>query len=200
MRKTSLLSLQILGALFLAASAVSFAADTGADGKRVSLFDGKTLDGWTVLKCEAVVEDGNILLKSGNGLVQTQKKYRDFILEFEWKPLKPDNWDSGVYFRYDIVPTNRSWPPRYQANLKKGVEGDVEELRGAKSKGLIKPGDWNSFKLTVKGSTASMEINGKPAWKADGAVGPEESYVGLQAEVPGGGQNLFRNIYLTELK
>ncbi|MFZ2644105.1 MAG: family 16 glycoside hydrolase, partial [Verrucomicrobiia bacterium] len=70
----------------------------------------------------------------------------------------------------------------------------------AKSQGLIKPGEWNCFKLTVRGTQAALEINGKPAWKADGLEGPKEGYIGVQAEVPGGGQHRFRNIYITELK
>ncbi len=45
-----------------------------------------------------------------------------------------------------------------------------------------------------------MEINGKPAWKATDLEGPELSYIGLQSEVPNGGQFRFRNIYITELK
>ena len=52
-------------------------------GERVSLFDGKTLAGWTLVTCEATVDDGDIFIKAGNGLVQTEKKYGDFI--FEWK-------------------------------------------------------------------------------------------------------------------
>jgi len=167
--------------------------------KRVALFDGKTLNGWTVIKCEAVVDDGDILLVSGNGLVQTEKKYRDFILEFEWKALRNDKWDSGVYFRYDSVPQNRPWPDRYQVNLQQGREGNVGNLKGAESKGLAKAGQWNKFKLTVRGTMASLEINGKPAWQQDGLEGPEEGFIALQAEVPGGGQYRFRNIYLTEL-
>ena len=78
-----------------------------ADNKRVSLFNGKNLDGWTVMKCEAEVTDGNLLIKSGNGLVQSKKKYRDFVLEYEWKALGENNWDSGVYFRYTSLPENR---------------------------------------------------------------------------------------------
>ncbi|MEK7752870.1 MAG: family 16 glycoside hydrolase, partial [Acidobacteriota bacterium] len=50
--------------------------------KRVALFDGKTLNGWTLITCEAQVDGGDILLKAGNGLVQTEKKYGNFILEF----------------------------------------------------------------------------------------------------------------------
>ena len=168
-------------------------------GKRVSLFDGKTLDGWTVIKCEATVDDGDILLVSGNGLVQTEKKYGNFIFEFEWKALRDDKWDSGVYFRYDSVPQNRPWPDRYQVNLQQGREGNVGNLKGAESQGLAKDGQWNKFKLTVRGTKASLEINGKPAWEADGLEGPEEGFIALQAEVPGGGQYRFRNIYLTEL-
>ena len=168
--------------------------------KRIPLFDGKTLDGWTVIKCEATVDDGDILLVAGNGLVQTEKKYGDFILEFEWKALRDDKWDSGVYFRYDSVPENKPWPDRYQVNLQQGREGNVGSLEGANSKGLAKAGQWNKFKLTVRGTKATLEINGKPAWEADGLEGPEEGFIALQAEVPGGGQYRFRNIYLTELE
>jgi hypothetical protein len=56
----------------------------GGSSARVALFDGKTLNGWTVLKCEATVDNGDILIVAGNGLVQTEKKYGDFVLEFEW--------------------------------------------------------------------------------------------------------------------
>jgi hypothetical protein len=169
-------------------------------GRRVALFDGKTLDGWTVIKCEATINDGDILLVAGNGLVQTEKKYGDFILEFEWKALRDDKWDSGVYFRYDLVPPNRPWPNRYQVNLRQDMEGNVGELQGAESKGLTKTGQWNKFKLTVRGTKASLEINGKAAWQADGLEGPEKGFIALQAEVPGGGQYRFRNIYITELE
>lgn len=168
--------------------------------KRVPLFDGKTLDGWNVITCEAVVQDGSILIKAGNGVVQTTQKHGDFVLEFEWKSLKADQWDSGVYFRYDSIPHNKSWPDRYQANLRKGDEGNVGGLQTAKSHGLFNNGEWNSFKLTVRGTTAAMEINGKPAWTADGLAGPKEGFICLQSEVPGGGQCLFRNLYITDIK
>ncbi len=167
---------------------------------RVPLFDGKTLDGWDVIKCEAVVQDDSILIKGGNGVVQAKKKYGDFVLEFEWKSLKQDKWDSGVYFRYDSIPEKKDWPARYQVNLRQGDEANVGGLNGAKCQGLFKNGEWNSFKLTVRGTTAEMEVNGKPAWKADGLEGPKVGFICLQAEVPGGGQCLFRNIHITELK
>ncbi len=184
----------------LAALAALFAAAATTAGERVSLFNGKDLSGWTVLKCEAKVDDGDILLQGGNGLVQTEKKYTDFVLEFDWKALAEDNWDSGVYFRYDTVPPKRPWPDKYQANLRKGLEGNVEGLSGAVSAGLVKAREWNSFKLTVKGDKAELEINGKPAWKGAGLDGPGSGYIALQAEVPNGGRHRFKNIYITELK
>ena len=106
------------------------------------------------------------------------------MLEFAWKALAEDNWDSGVYFRYDRVPQGRTWPQRYQVNLRKGMEGNVEGIAGAESTGLIRPGTWNTFKLTVKGASLSLEINGQEAWKADGLEGPQKGYIALQAEVP----------------
>ena len=185
--------------IVIALALLTSCSDSEPGGKRAALFDGKTMDGWTVIKCEAVVDDGDILLVAGNGLVQTKKKYGDFILEFEWKALRNDKWDSGVYFRYDSVPENRPWPDRYQVNLRQDMEGNVGNLEGAKSEGLAKAGQWNKFKLTVRGTKASLEMNGKSAWEADGLEDPQEGFIALQAEVPGGGQYRFRNIYLTEL-
>jgi hypothetical protein len=166
---------------------------------RKAIFDGKTFEGWTVYMCDASVSDGSILLEEGNGLVQTVNQYGDFILEFDWKSLKDDSWDSGVYFRYDSIEEGQPWPKKYQVNLKKELEGNVEKLEGATSEGLFKAGQWNLFKLTVQGTQASLEINGQPAWQADGLEGPEKGYIGLQSEVQWGGQNRFRNIYVTEL-
>lgn len=184
----------------MVAMSLSCASTDSSKAGRVSLFDGKTLDGWTVLKCEATVDSGDVLIQEGNGLIQTEKQYGDFILEFDWKALKEDQWDSGVYFRYTSVPEGKPWPPRYQANLRKGLEGNVGSIKEAKSEGLLKDRQWNTFKLTVQGSQLSLEINGQPAWQADGLEGPAEGYIALQAEVPGGGRHRFKNIYLTELE
>lgn len=194
--KTSqaLLILVLISALLTSSCSVLSSGD-----KPTALFDGKSLDGWTVLKCEAAADDGDLLIVAGNGLVQSEAQYGDFILEFDWKPLREQKWDSGIYFRYTSVPEGRPWPERYQANLLQGQEGNVNSLPEARSTGLIKPREWNHFKLTVVGTAAALEINGTPAWQADGLAGPEKGFIAFQAEVPGGGQHRFRNIYLTEL-
>ncbi len=182
-------------------SAITMAACSGGlvgAGEPVSLFDGKTLDGWDVLKCQAVVQDNAILLEAGNGLVQTKNRYGDFVLEYEWKALKSDEWDSGVYFRYQEVPQDSPWPERYQVNLRKGGECDLVGFPAGKNSVPTKAGEWNRCELTVKGSVASLKVNGKAAWKVDGIEVPE-GFIALQAEIPGGGQFLFRNIRITDL-
>lgn len=164
----------------------------------VALFDGKGLDGWDVIGCEAVVQDGAILVKDGNGLIQAKGAFADFVLEYEWKALAADMWDSGVYFRYDEVPEGRPWPKKYQVNLRKGMEGNIDGFPDGKSAVQTKAGDWNKFELTVKGTTASLKVNGQDAWRVDGIEKPS-GFIALQAEVPKGGQFLFRNIRITRL-
>ena len=182
----------------LASGVICIVTGLASAAEPVKLFDGKTLDGWDVIGCEALVQDGAIFLKSGNGLVQAKKRYKDFVLEFEWKALHPEMWDSGVYFRYDTVPQGRPWPDKFQVNLRKGMEGELVGFKKGKNTVATKPGKWNKFELTVNGSKASLKVNGKPSWSVDGITSPD-GLLAIQAEVPGGGQFLFRKIRITEL-
>ena len=187
---------------WLLASAVILAAisvSAGEAERRVQVFNGKNLDGWEVLRCEAGVDSGSLVLQDGNGLVCLKGRYGDFVLELKWRPRRDSNWDSGIYFRCDLPPAGpRPWPRRYQANLRQGMEGNVGGLPGAESEGLLKPGTWNEMKLTVSGRTAKLELNGKPAWEAEG-LEQAEGIIALQAEVPNGGQFEFKDIYVTKL-
>ena len=193
MRNTAVVSLNLVLSL-VCLSAV--AADSA--GVRLPLFNGQNLDGWHVTGCQAAVENGAILLQDGNGLVRTDHAYRDFILELSWKARRTENWDSGIYIRASLPDEGKPWPAKYQINLKQGDEGNVGPLPKARSKGLVKPGQWNHFKVTVIGSTTKLEINGRPAWEADGIEQPQ-GYIGLQCEAPGGGQFEFKDLYVTEL-
>jgi hypothetical protein len=167
-------------------------------GRRVQVFNGKNLDGWQVSGCQAAVEDGCLVLQDGNGLVYLNDRYDDFILEFKWRARRDAKWDSGVYFRCDLPGDDKPWPQRYQVNLRQEMEGNVNSLPGAKSEGLVKPGQWNQIKLTVVGPAAKLEINDRPAWEAQG-LEQSEGIIAIQAEVPGGGQFEFKDIYVTEL-
>ena len=76
--------------------------------------------------------------------------------------------------------------------------GNVQEYQGAVARtDLVKPGEWNHFRLVVIGKTAELLINGKQAWKID-SLTPATGLIGLQCEVPNGGKFLFRNIRIGE--
>lgn len=78
------------------------------DEKWINLFDGKTLEGWSVHSGYAKyrVEDGVIVgtavQGSPNTFLCTDAEYRDFILEFEVL-LKDPELNSGVQFRSKIA-------------------------------------------------------------------------------------------------
>jgi hypothetical protein len=168
-----------------------------SDQFTASLFDGRTLQGWTIENdCAVGVEEGLIVLQSGNGWLRSDHIYKDFLLHVEWKALQKSEYDAGVYIR--TLRGGKDFPKdSYQINLLEGDEGNIRKLKGASSKGLVKPGDWNTFDITVVGETIALKINGKDAYKAGGlkqAIG----YVGLQCEVPKGGRFQFRNLRITE--
>ncbi len=187
----------VVATLLLPSALLANDAPQGGE-KFVSLFDGKTLDGWKVENCEVEVQDGCIFLKGGNGWVRREKIYGDFVLELEWKALKKEKYDSGVYIRA-VPPAGKApWPKRNQVNLRQDLMGNVPEYKGAVARpDLVKPGDWNHFRLVVIGKTAELLINGKQAWKINNLT-PATGLIGLQCEVPGGGQFLFRNIRISQ--
>lgn len=171
----------------------------GADGGfEYSIFDGKSLDGFVVENdCKASVKDGQLLLEGGDGWLRSHHTYRDFALHVEWKALKKTRYDAGIYIRTPIG--GKPYPKQgYQSNMLQGKEGNIGRLKGASSTGLIKEGDWNTFDFTVVGESVELKINGKPAYKV-GGLKIAEGYVGIQIEVPGGGQFLVRQFRIREL-
>jgi hypothetical protein len=116
----------------------------------------------------------------------------------EWKALKKQKYDSGVFIRA-VPPIGKSpWPDRNQVNLRQDLMGNIAEYKGAVARSdLVKPGEWNHFRLVVVGKTAELLINGKRAWKIDNLY-PATGLIGLQCEVPGGGQFLVRQVRISQ--
>jgi len=187
----------LLSSILLGVGLPSFAAEKPT-GHSYPLFNGKDLSRLTVENdCKVRVKDGAILLEAGNGWARSHHVYSDFKLHVEWKALKKAEYDAGIYIR---TPLGGKPFPRggYQINLLQGKEGNIGNLKGASSSGLIKPGEWNTFDITVRGDTVETIINGKRAYKVGGiknAVG----FVGIQVEAPKGGQFLIRKFDVTEL-
>jgi hypothetical protein len=163
----------------------------------IELFNGKDLTGWVPMnKAEWAVENGCLTLKSGNGWLRTEGKYKDFELSVDWKTEATEAYDSGILFH--ALEKGEPWPRVCtQVNLLKGKEGEGVGLKeAAVPAGLFKPGDWNSFVIRVQGRSVKLMLNGKEAWSTE-LIAPREGYIGLQ------GENVrfqFRNLKVTPLK
>jgi hypothetical protein len=202
--KTSLVVLILLA--LLGPEAVRGDEGLSAEEKEagfVSLFNGKDFSGWRFSggkedgASEAPnwkVKDGVISLSGGGSPhLGTEREYADFELRLEWRALR-DKYNSGVYIR-----SGRKIGAN-QINLAKGGEGGFigGTAKGAKVvPDLQKPaGEWNAWRILVRGDHVTFWCNGKLAWEATG-LKPEKGYIGLQAE---GAPMEFRHLRIREIK
>ena len=179
--------------LFSLAVLCGFCATADADDgcKLVSLFDGKTLDGWTVRGGFATyeVKDGTILGTTAEGSHNTflcKGPFSDFVLELEVLCDKPLN--SGIQIRshvYEEDTPQMSKPKRirkkgevygYQCEIvdaSKGVAANFWD-EGRRTKWLddfsdkpkaqkaYKDGEWNHYRIIAQGDHIRSWLNGIP--------------------------------------
>jgi hypothetical protein len=155
----------------------SFAADDGW----VSLYDGKTLRGWSRVNGEATYEsrDGAIVgttrMASPNSFLATDQKYRDFVLEFDVRQdggpansgvqirsaIDP-KYNEGRVFGYqvDIDPSERDWSGTLYDEQRRGwlYPGPLNPS----ARGVYKMGEWNRFRIEAVGATIRTWVNGTP--------------------------------------
>jgi len=185
----------------------------------VSLFDGKTLDGWQGATKGYVVENGLLVCKKkGGGRLSTLKEYADFIFRFEFK-LEPGG-NNGVAIRSPLkgrpsrdgieiqIIDNAFYADGKPFKLKPyQCHGSVYGLVPAKV-GFMKPaGQWNSQEILCNGRKIKVTLNGTvivdadlsqvdekiwphPGWKR------EKGYLGF---IGHGARVEFRNIRIKEL-
>jgi len=169
-----------------------------AEAKWESLFNGKDLTGWVAMHGVVfVVTNDNLRLVKGMGWLRTEKQYKDFILEAEWRALVPE-YDSGFFVRAGLE--GKPWPNEvWQVNLQRAALGGL--VKGYKT---IVPAEtppmplnkWVKFRIEVRGPRITLDVDGERAWeftKLDAVTG----YIGIQAEEKAFD---FRNIRLMELK
>jgi hypothetical protein len=108
--KNTLMNKQMFPTLALAlACMLAFNSASAQEGQWISLFDGHTLDGWSLHSGKAIyrVEDGCIVGQavpnSPNSFLCTSQEFSDFILEFEVL-LEDNELNSGVQFRSHVAP------------------------------------------------------------------------------------------------
>jgi hypothetical protein len=193
------------------------AAESGADKDGfVPLFDGKTLNGWQTTGNWIVEEGGGVALhprpgESGwqryDAYLTTARKYKDFILDLEFKIDKGGN--SGVFLRVgdrmSQVNTGFEIQILDTHGLAKPGNHDCGGVIGAAapSKNMAKPADqWNRYVITLQGKRLKVEMNGEQIHDLEldkSAVKdrPAEGYIGFQDE---GLPVWYRNVRIKELK
>ena len=192
----------------------------------VALFNGKDLSGWKRRggKATYAVEDGAIVGRSVpntyNTFLCTEKEYGDFELELDFK-IDDTTFNSGVQIRSHTRPedkgervygyqieidprTDRKWSGGlyYEAGKRQWLD-DLTDNDAARE--AFRLGEWNHFRILVKGHRIQSWINGVPA--ADFTDTDEKNFspsgfIGLQVHQVGKERKpkevRWRNIKLTE--
>lgn len=139
----------------------------------VSLFDGKTLDGWTLVGGHGpgyVVEDGILVCPAdGGGNLFTKEQFSDFVFRFEFRMEPGGNNGVGIraplhgdaaYVGMEIQILDEEHP-RYRSWIRPEQRtGSVYDVIPARS-GYLKPaGEWNSEEIAVRGRRITVTLNG----------------------------------------
>ena len=135
-----------------------------------TLFDGKTLTGWTGSVDGYVVEEGAIVCKpKGGGLLYTEKEYGDFTFRFEFKLTPGANNGIGIrtpkggdpaYVGMEIQVLDDT-ADQYKSLQQYQYHGSIYGVAAAK-KGHLKPvGEWNTEEITCKGKQVTIVLNGE---------------------------------------
>jgi len=149
--------------------------------------------------------------QGGMGLLwYSRKKYKDFILDFEYKCADKFT-NSGVFIRVPEVPTSddyiyHSFEVQVYDNGKDiHMTAAVYDAEPPTIGAFKEPGEWNHMKITFKGNRIRVELNGKLVldWEAEprGKVRDfaQEGYIGLQNH-DSRSPIFFRNIFVKELR
>ena len=179
---------------------VSLGTDKAEEGF-VSLFDGKTLDGWHLMNgAKFVVEDGVIKHNQGHGWLRSDKEYADFILRLEFRFMKPKQ-DGGVFLRAGTE--GKDWPDRkYEVQVENTrrmamIFNTKYDLNVELVQKALKPvGEWNEYDIKIVGPRIEVRLNGELVSTSDSADALKRGYLGLQGE---DGSHEYRNLRLKDL-
>jgi len=161
------------------------------------MFDGETLDGWTIKggTAEYAVENGVIVGKTKrntpNTFLTTDKDYGDFILELEY--LVDSTMNSGIQIRsasipeyhngrvhgyqVEIDPSDRAWSAGIYEEARRGWL--VPLTNNMEAQKAFKQNAWNHYRIEAIGDTIKTWINDIPAsYLID--EGADTGFIGLQ--------------------
>jgi len=178
---TTLLTTRVLAACVLAA----LPAQAGASGPLseaeralgfVSLFDGKTLDGWQGSTGGYAVEEGNLVCKrQGGGFLYTDREYGDFHLKFDFKLTAGANNGLGIrtpmkgdpaYVGMELQILDNS-SDKYAKLKPYQYHGSIYGVVAAQRGHLRPVGQWNSQQVICRGKQVKVILNGATIVDAD---------------------------------
>ena len=176
-------------------------------GRPVSLFNGKDLTGWKMsdprAKAVWTVENGTLVSPGHGPEIINDLKFQDFKLHIEFNCGAKAN--SGVYLRgrYEVQVEDNSVdePPSHHTG---GVYGFITP----KPEMPRKPGEWQSFDITLEGRTITVVQNGTPIIDQQEIPGITGGALDSHEELPGpiylqGSEDnhvAYRNIVVTPAK
>lgn len=187
------------------------------------LFNGKNLDGWQrVNTAESTwsVKDG-MLICTGKpiGELRTQRMYQNFILEVEWRHMKPKG-NAGIFVWADDitakgVPFHRSIEVQVLENEYGNTRGytthgDIFPIHGAKMSPVNGRGgnrafptenrsnpspQWNHYRIECRDGDIALSVNGKLVTQGK-KCSPSKGYICIESE---GGVVHYRNMKIKVL-
>ncbi len=183
---------------------------TAQSQKKVSLFNGKDLAGWTVHGTEKwYVEKGELVCESGPdkqyGYLSTNKQYKNFELSVQFK--QESNGNSGVFFRSSIEGVKISGWQVEVAPLNHNTGGIYESYgRGwlikpkPEDEKRLKEGQWNTLKIKVINDEVTTWLNGhQMVYLKDAKIGAASGFIALQIHDGGGIKVRWKNFKLKQL-
>jgi hypothetical protein len=146
------------------------------------LFDGKSFAGWKVSENTPKswrIEKELLVLTGGSSHLFTKESFADFVVRFQWRPLKK-GYNSGFLFRGGQIQI---------------ADGSAGMLFGSKEARAVPalhkaPGQWNDWEVACLGAKLALKVNGKLAWEID-SLKPGRAPIGIEAE---GHAIEFRNL------
>lgn len=153
----------------LSLSTPTFALEEGF----TSLFDGKTLRGWTLVGKNGPgygVKDGILFCaKGGGGRLLTDKDYTDFVFRFEFKLDEGSNNGIGIrtpasgdaaYSGMEIQVLD-DYAAKYSGLRPAQYHGSIYDVIPARRGALRKAGEWNEQEIRAEGRRLKVTLNGQ---------------------------------------
>jgi hypothetical protein len=171
------------------------------------LFNGKDLSNWRVDSKSKVehwtVKDGTIHCQSGpkkaGSILWTNKEFTDFTLTLEYKNGE-GSIDSGVMLKgdHDQIQIGISGSLKRDLTASPYIPGKGYPVEGKEAIAAVKPKEWNTLKIEVKGNIYKTWLNGVEGVTYTSETAKDKGPLGLQLHAGKDMAISFRNLEITE--